>query len=361
MWGTMARMQCGFESLRTQFPPYSILTGRDSAEWFLLASIVRLGGKMNRTGLTLSLIALTVSACAQPIGRPRVLNSTAELVVPKSVDDDSPNNKNRRMGDSRVSGYTTDLSDPRDGLESRLVESWEVISRSGANPSEDELKNFMELSAGAVRFGCHTYFDGKANRQRSLNVARDLFPPLTGFITGLAALGSSDGQVDDDLLTLLTLYSTTATAGFEIYEQRFLFNAKNVDAVRALIRADLIADKKSALEQIGKNPTLSETMVQVLEHQHICWPQNITERVRQAIEEKAIDVIDNTGDSEQSEITDETALGYLEKEGGLSDELLAQVKAALEADGNAAEVAQTEVEEEPRGTLKSTNPLTREP
>jgi len=93
----------------------------------------------------------------------------------------------------------------------------------------------MDAGFALIQARCNAYILAKADNQRQVNVWRDTFAPITALLTGAVALIAKGDQTNNDALTIFSLGTSAATAGFRIYEQRFLFSAENVNSVRLLV------------------------------------------------------------------------------------------------------------------------------
>ncbi|MFD1107428.1 hypothetical protein [Sphingobium olei] len=188
-----------------------------------------------------------------------------------------------------------------------------VASGQLSVPDTARQRAFMEAGFALILARCNGYILAKADRQRGVNVTRDAFAPITALATGIVALVSSGESVDSDVLTALSLGTTAASAGFRIYEQRFLFGAENVNSVRRLVLKALTDNADEALrktDEVAKQIaaekarggaqqnrealSYSQAVIYLINNQSICSPGHILELVNGAISAGKIESISST-------------------------------------------------------------------
>jgi hypothetical protein len=202
-----------------------------------------------------------------------------------------------RRGEAIPAGQFTGFS----GIQSKFLE--QATDAQAENAEVDDLLAFMQTGFTLVHLGCNAYIEQKADRQRSISVARDSFAPLTALVTGIIGL-ANDGDTDSDYLTALALATSAISAGFDIYEERFLFGAQNVNEVRTLILKNQLAHADQAMTEVRANPSYNQAIIHLLRNQMTCSPAEILEKVNEAI--KAGSITARTTNAASSEV-DETA------------------------------------------------------
>ncbi|MCW1430017.1 hypothetical protein [Novosphingobium sp. JCM 18896] len=158
-------------------------------------------------------------------------------------------------------------------------------------PSTEIQRRFMRTGFELINVACGAYIEAKADRQRQLNVWRDAFAPITALAGGIVLLANNGEKVDSDGLTALALFTTAANAGFEIYEQRYLFGAKNVDSVRRLVLAAQVEHAGKAMELTQDDLAYTTAVLYLRENQMICSPGSILELVNKAIDAGQVQAI----------------------------------------------------------------------
>lgn len=175
---------------------------------------------------------------------------------------------------------------------------------------------FMEAGFALIQARCNSYILSKADNQRQVNVWRDTFAPVTALLTGALALISKGGGDSNDALTIFSLGTSGASAGFRIYEQRFLFGAENVNSVRLLVLKALIDNSITASKTLDKNLTYSQSVIHLINNQAVCSPAHILQLVSAAIEAGKVE-------SKKSDVTAEVVTDTK------ADEELKQTKAVI--------------------------------
>ncbi|KQN25338.1 hypothetical protein ASE86_03595 [Sphingomonas sp. Leaf33] len=156
----------------------------------------------------------------------------------------------------------------------------------------------MDAGFALIQARCNRYILAKADNQRRVNVWRDTFAPITALLTGAVALIGSGDDTSNDALTALSLGTSAASAGFRIYEQRYLFGAENVNSVRLLILTALADNASKASKTDDAKLTYSQSVTHLINNQAICSPGHILQLVSEAIEAgKVVSIKSDTGTS----------------------------------------------------------------
>lgn len=208
-----------------------------------------------------SLAALSLGACASD-GRPRLI-SKDETRTSRQFPDGAYLDLYKQFQMAAAAAKPTDLDN---------------------QPSKEKQLRFMEIGFELINLSCNTYIEGKVNRQRTINVWRDAFAPITALATGIIALTDKGDTIDHDALTALALFTSVTSSGFEIYEQRYLFGAKNVDNVRRLVLRAQLTHAQEAIAFDKDTITYWKAVRRLAENQMVCSPGSILEMVSKAIE-----------------------------------------------------------------------------
>jgi hypothetical protein len=204
----------------------------------------------------------------------------------------------------------------------------------------DPVKQRAFLNAGfaLIQARCNEYILAKSDHQRQVNVWRDTFAPITALLTGVVSLASKGGDTNSDYLTALSLGTSAASAGFSIYEQRYLFGAENVNSVRLLIQTALADNAAEAATTPNAKLDYSQTVTHLINNQAVCSPGHILQLVHEAIEAGKIESIKNGEKKEsdasktEAELKDTKALiEQLKKDSILTDASIAAAKAKIAA------------------------------
>lgn len=208
-------------------------------------------------------MAVQLSGCSTAAGRPGVISS---------------------------SGITSEVTTAAGRFDKSLYARF-VASADAAYPDSaaatidpDAQRRFMHSGFALIYSTCNRYIEGKSDRQRSVSVWRDAFAPITAVATGLVGLIDGGDTINSDYLTGLALLTSAGNAGFQIYEQRYLFGAENVNSVRRLILDALLVDAKLAMATDDLGLSYEQSVVHLIDNQMICSPGHILELVREAID-----------------------------------------------------------------------------
>lgn len=160
-----------------------------------------------------------------------------------------------------------------------------VLPKEGAGaPTPQQLAAFREAGFDLVQQSCQFYISAKTRQQRGVNTWRDSFGPVTALVTGAIPLIGTGGTVDKNVVQALSLATTAANSAFDIYEQRFLFGAKNVEGIRNLVLEALNAHAQASVKMDKTEPlTYGKAILRITEHQIICSPSAISELVTASI------------------------------------------------------------------------------
>lgn len=234
---------------------------------------------------SLCVASLVTSACANNGGRPQFISDG---------------------GVSKEVNTASGVSPTGDGLLFQFKLAAEEAKPFTAGPNsklkirdgvEDPKKQraFMDAGFALIQARCNSYILSKSDSQRRVNVWRDTFAPITALLTGAVALIGKGDDTSNDALTALSLGTSAATAGFRIYEQRYLFGAENVNSVRLLIQKALADNAAEAAKTKDEKLTYSQSVTHLINNQAVCSPGHILQLVSAAI--KAGDVVSTKSDT----------------------------------------------------------------
>jgi hypothetical protein len=148
---------------------------------------------------------------------------------------------------------------------------------------EARVEQFMLTGYALVYSDCADYFAVMGRNQGRTRILRDAIGPIANLITGIVALrGNTAGAIPE-----LALFNAATTSTLDIYEQRFLFDADNIDAVRQLVLRGISEHATATLR--GTNLTFEQGAINVLDNQALCTPSKVLTLTRSAIREARLD------------------------------------------------------------------------
>jgi hypothetical protein len=181
------------------------------------------------------------------------------------------------------------------------------------NPAAN--REMLEAGFTAIYASCDDFFRSSGRDQTRLLVLRDIIVALTSIAGGAIALvdGNNEGggTGNENALSLLALGSTAALSGVDIYTQRFLFGAENIDAVRELTTRALDTHRTGVLNQ---NPTTYDrVLIHLMDNQAKCSPRAISRLARDAIAAGNLTADAGTGSvrTQQNQTQDQAVLEEL--------------------------------------------------
>ena len=187
-----------------------------------------------------------------------------------------------------ASGISPRLEAHRGGsanlIDDFIVAAEAARSVNGQKGSVGAQREFIEAGYALISVQCSKYLNSKADNQRRVNVWRDTFAPVTAALTGIISLTNKGEMVDSDVLTALSLGTSATSAGFKIYEERYLFSARNINSVRRLVLEAVLDNYREAAKIDDGKLNFRQAALIVIENQHVCSPENILELVSQAID-----------------------------------------------------------------------------
>lgn len=172
-------------------------------------------------------------------------------------------------------------------------------------PAVDE---FLNSGLTLVYANCNDYFWVMGQYQTGTRVGRDLIAPVVTVLTGLVTAGVlEDWGSDENLLTGLTLGSSLATSGLDVYEAHFLFGAESVDSVRELT-FNALAEHRDKVKGLPIT-TPYQAAMHLIDHQSICTPAHILRLVREAIAEGRVQGTVTGGTAAREDLDWRSSLG----------------------------------------------------
>ncbi len=149
--------------------------------------------------------------------------------------------------------------------------------------ARDELmRRYMRAGFLLIQAECADYFSVMGRNQGRSGIIRDIIGPLSALITGIISLRTLNTDDEQNILTGLQLVTTAATAGLNIYDQRFLFGSDNIDSVRDLVTRSMSTQANTALAKTGLN--FESASAEILNSQTTCTPPAILRLTRSAIQ-----------------------------------------------------------------------------
>ena len=174
------------------------------------------------------------------------------------------------------------------GLVGRFSTS--AVAAGTGTPTQVQLDAMLNDGFGLVYAHCNDFFRDSGEKQTRLLVLSDIVTTFGTLASTALAIGNRDGNGAADTLALITLGTSSTMAGLDIYTQRYLFGAENVDAVRELTLNALVAHADRAR---SLNPASYQAVSQhLLDNQALCTPRRISMLAREAIQKG--DVISST-------------------------------------------------------------------
>jgi hypothetical protein len=163
------------------------------------------------------------------------------------------------------------------GLIKRFQEKAEDAAADGAG--QTEFTAMLDDGFMLVYAHCNDFFLSSGREQSNLLVLGEAIAALGTLATGAIALGDGDSKT---ALGIVSLGTASTVSGLNIYTQRFLFGADNVDAVRELTLNALTAhsERVRALQPA----TYQAVVTHLFDNQAICTPRRIAILAREAIQ-----------------------------------------------------------------------------
>jgi len=135
---------------------------------------------------------------------------------------------------------------------------------------------------------CSDFFLSQGKRQTLLLTLRDAIATAGTLATGALALANfQNTATQSTVLAVVGLSTAGATAGIDIYTQRFLFGAENVDAVRDLTLQALNVHQNEIHKKVDF--VYDDVVKALLDNQAICTPRHIALLARHAIANAVIE------------------------------------------------------------------------
>lgn len=196
------------------------------------------------------------------------------------------------------------------------------IARARRLPDRPEkIRDMLDSGFAAVYASCDDFFRSSGRDQTRLLVLRDIIVALSSLAGGAIAVidgnNESGGAGNENLIAGLAFGSTTALTGIDIYTQRYLFGAENIDAVRELTMRALETHRNAVLfptEQGVTAPTsYDRVLVHLMDNQAKCSPRAISRLSRDAIAAGQLEPDSGVGSDRttQNQTQDERVLAEL--------------------------------------------------
>ncbi len=173
-----------------------------------------------------------------------------------------------------------------DGLVKRFYDAADTAEShdmlfSNRNPTKDELLTYDRAQRRMLNTGftlvytkCSDFFYSSGKDQTRLMTFKDAVASLGTLAVGALALVDFKKDNDrNDILAVVGLGTSATMAGIDIYTQRFLFGADNVDAVRELtLRA--LNDQQREITRVTSF-SYDDVIKNLLDVQATCTPRRI--------------------------------------------------------------------------------------
>lgn len=187
-----------------------------------------------------------------------------------------------------------------------LVYEFNRLACSSINARTDSNAAAAMMDAGftLTRLRCNDFFAQRAAGQTRGRILRGAIAPISALLTSLiGVINIADGmrtsglRITDgeraDAIQLLGITQAATIAGFELYEQEFLFDAANINSVRRLVMKALDAHNNAALA--APITGFHHGVRHLTDNQMICTPASILELVRTSIAQGEVVAIQNNG------------------------------------------------------------------
>lgn len=179
----------------------------------------------------------------------------------------------------RASGpYSYSTPGKNVGLIKRFQDS--AATAAAADANQAAVTAMLDDGFMLVYAHCNDFFLSSGREQSSLLVLGDAVAALGTLATGAIALG--DGSGDRTALGIVSLGTAATVSGINIYTQRFLFGADNVDAVRELSLNALTAHMEKV--RTLQPASYQSAVMHLFDNQAICTPRRIAILAREAIQ-----------------------------------------------------------------------------
>ena len=178
------------------------------------------------------------------------------------------------------------VSKANEGLAFKFMTSYnKAVDASGGDPSAQEVSTMFEDGTTLVYAHCSSFFATAGRTQTRLMVWKDAIATFGTLAAGIVALDGG-GTGDLDRLAVVSLGSSTALSGIDVYTQHYLFGAENVDAVRELTLNALSAHSSKVKEDPPKS--YQGAIRHLLDNQALCLTPRIAMMAREAIKNGAV-------------------------------------------------------------------------
>jgi hypothetical protein len=164
-----------------------------------------------------------------------------------------------------------------------LVYDFNRLACASINNRDNSAAAYAMMDGGftLTRLRCNDFFAERAGNQMRARVWRGTIAPVSAVVAGIISLVNfSDGE-RTDAIQILGITQAATVAGFELYEQEFLFDAANVNSVRQLVMRAL--DEHAATAMDSPIRGFNHAVRHMMDNQMICTPANILDLVRASI------------------------------------------------------------------------------
>ena len=208
-----------------------------------------------------------------------------------------------------------------------VCSDWTGTSQQAAAATEKASRAMFDIGTSLIYANCSEFFTSAGRTQTQLMVWKDAIGLLGTLAAGVIALDGG-GTGDLDRLAVISIGSSTALSGIDIYTQRYLFSAENVDAVRELTLNALNAH----VQKVSESPPKSYAGASrhLLDNQALCLPPRIAMMARDAIKNGQVVAYTNASGPvpELAETNDRIVLQDIGEKVGLAGPLTKKQAAA---------------------------------
>jgi hypothetical protein len=192
------------------------------------------------------------------------------------------------------------------------IKHMSVDDQQNFRDQESKSKKLLIDGFTVINMNCADYFASAGKDERYIIFGRDVSAYLGSIAAGTLAAAS---RASTTTVAGIALGTGGIVSGADIFRKDFLYNVENIDAVRTLIQAALLADQK----QLTKNTddmiagtddiyTWKYAMQDLAEDQMKCEPSGIETLAREAIKNGTVEAI-NTSTTTPTSTKENTTAG----------------------------------------------------
>lgn len=228
-----------------------------------------------RLNLLVLFFGLGLQACSSPY-----LSGPSEILDPNGPSSETPDHRGQYPHGFKPGTPNPSYSAGQFGLfemsYAAAMSDQQTISSGKPLPAADISARARQMAldgANLVDANCEDFFRARGSAETFLNVARDTTAASGSLASGVLSLASPANAVAAGVISLVT---STASNGLDIYTKNFLFGSDNIESVRAMTinalathRAKAFPLNDTSLWDFGGAVTV------IMDHQDLCTPANI--------------------------------------------------------------------------------------